>query len=135
MPNFKRMLSPQTLRQAGQNAGEYVVAYLSPYAPSSSANTPPAPYYVRGRGTTYASGFNDGSSENMLQRWSVKAGSNVTHVRNTASYSGYVSGLQQTRIHERRGWKSQRKFMKSQKELDGMGRAYLRPILKAGGVK
>ena len=93
--------------QAGDEAAKTVILNtdgLLPYPDPGKGNAPPTPFYVRGRGTQYASGRNDASSENLGKQWYVKAGAAYTEIGNRASYARYVVGQRQARHMKLIGW-------------------------------
>ena len=73
------------------------------YPGMTSANQPPTPYYIRGRGTQYKS-FNAGNSEKYGARWTVKSAGYRTTIGNTASYAPYLAGERQARAMKKIGW-------------------------------
>lgn len=77
---------------------------LQNYPPSTSANEPPVPYYIRGRGTQYAT-RNLMTSERLGTRWVVERKGFSTIVGNPVSYSRYVHGDEQARWMKAIGWK------------------------------
>lgn len=81
-----------------------VEADVTPYPDKTEANFPPPPYYERGKGTVGVHKTRR-TSENLHAKWKVKSTSGVI-LENTASYSGVVQGLAQTRLHASRGWKN-----------------------------
>lgn len=68
-------------------------------------DSPPYPYYIRGRGTQYSESYNDQRSENLRERWWVKVFPHYLKVGNAASYAGWVHGEEQTETHKKHGWK------------------------------
>jgi len=68
-------------------------------------DTPPYPYYIRGRGTQWSASYNDERSQNLRERWWVQVFPNYLKVGNAATYAGYVHGEEQTDTHRRHGWK------------------------------
>lgn len=68
-------------------------------------DTPPYPYYIRGRGTQFSASYNDQKSENLGKRWYVKVFPHYLLVGNAASYAGWVHGEEQTATHQSHGWK------------------------------
>ena len=75
------------------------------YPPETAANRPPAPFYIRGRGTQLVSGGNTGKSEQLLQRWKIRRKTaDKVQITNNASYAGFVIGEDQTGFHRARGW-------------------------------
>ena len=95
------------MSQAGHEAGEDVILKtegLRKYPPATSANQPPTPYYIRGRGTQYKSG-NRGNSERLGTQFYVKREGWNTAIGNRASYAKYVVGEQQASFMKPKGWK------------------------------
>jgi hypothetical protein len=95
--------------KAGGEAARRVVLKtrgLNPYPPETSANNPPAPYYIRGRGTQTSTG-NRFNSENLGKQWYVKRklSEHTTEIGNRASYARWVVGEQQAGPLARIGWK------------------------------
>lgn len=98
--------------QAGREASNEILNTegLRGYPPSTAANRPPAPYYIRGRGTQYASGRNRGESENLGKQWvRTRSGSYGIRISNRASYAwavhGHKAGKKQARAMGRIGWR------------------------------
>lgn len=96
------------LGQAGGEAAERVVFKiqgLKKYPPATSANQPPAPYYIRGRGMQYKN-YNDMRSEKLGTKWYSKAEGYETRIGNIASYAKYVHGDDdQASFMEPKGWR------------------------------
>lgn len=79
---------------------------LQEYPPLTTANLPPPPFYIRGRGLQLSSGRNTMSSERLGTQWHVVTVSYfVTEVANRATYAKWVHGDQQARAMARIGWK------------------------------
>lgn len=77
---------------------------LRNYPPETSANKPPVPYYIRGRGTQYAFG-NAGNSERLGSQWkSVPYGKLGMKIFNDVSYAAKVHGEAQSPNMARIGW-------------------------------
>ena len=97
--------------EAGQKVGKHVIIQkgLKTYPPETSANNPPTPYYVRGRGMQRTSragvSYNDNSSEQYGTRWQIKSDPRKVRITNTASYSGWLAGAKQGRAMRKIGWK------------------------------
>jgi len=70
---------------------------LRNYPPSTAANAPPTPYYIRGRGTQYES-YNKGQSENLGKQWYRKREGYSVKIGNRASYAKWVHG-DETQAH------------------------------------
>ena len=87
----------RAMSQAGHEAGRDVILPtpgLKKYPPKTAANTPPEPYYIRGRGMQYKSG-NTGGSERLGTQWSVLRRGAQTYIGNRASYAQWVHGDEQ----------------------------------------
>jgi len=98
----------KSFSQAGKEAGTEILKTqgLRQYPPATAANRPPAPFYVRGHGTEYASGENSNTSENLGKQWYTQAsGDYGTEVGNRASYAPFVHGEEQARNMATKGWR------------------------------
>ena len=79
----------------------------------SWTDSPPFPYYIRGRGTQFSANYNDESSGNMRERWYVNVYPGYLKVGNDAGFGGpkgpyayLVHGDDtQTAVHRAHGWK------------------------------
>lgn len=92
---------------AGREAGEEVLNTegLRQYPPATAANTPPPPYYIRGRGTQYQS-YNTGSSERYGTQFFVDAQGLRTTIGNRASYAQWLTDEdRQARAMAEIGWR------------------------------
>jgi len=92
---------------AGEEAAKDVILPtegLQNYPPATAANAPPVPYYIRGRGTQYAT-RNLMNSEKLGMRWAVVRRAFNTHIGNIASYARYVHGEEQAEAMKSIGWK------------------------------
>lgn len=104
-------MAQQALTQMMQAVVDITAADAAVYPPTSEANQPPVPYYIRGTGTQYTNG-NRGESAQLGNQWekSVELQDNgvVGVVKNIkAPYAPYVHGmLSQLGIHATRGWRS-----------------------------
>ena len=96
----------RNLSQAGHEAGTEVLDTkgLRRYPPATAANKPPTPYYIRGRGTQYASG-NRGGSERLGTQFYIKRIGYNTEIGNPASYAKWVVGEQQASAMAPKGWR------------------------------
>jgi hypothetical protein len=98
----------KNMRQAASEAIKKVllpVVGLQKYPPATSANYPPEPYYIRGRGTQTKRG-NTGKSERLGTQWYTKpAGAYGTEVGNRASYARWVHGEEQANAMQKIGWR------------------------------
>ena len=74
------------------------------YPPTTAANVPPTPYYIRGEGTQYAS-YNKGESEQYGLRFTIESQDTKTTIGNTASYSKWLAdAYQQAAAMAKIGW-------------------------------
>src|SRR3972149_8749526 len=82
--------------QAGQESADHVILKtegLKNSPPGSAANAPPTPYYIRGKGTQYAS-YNKGNSERLGTQFYTQPGLQ-TKIGNRAPYAKCVVGEDQ----------------------------------------
>ena len=77
---------------------------LQNYPPTTAANAPPVPYYIRGRGTQYTN-RNLMNSQRLGTRWTVVRKGFNTVIGNPVSYSRYVHGEEQAKAMGGIGWK------------------------------
>lgn len=96
----------QTLQAASGEAANEVLntTGLREYPAATAANAPPTPYYIRGRGTQYAS-RNDHRSERLGTRFYVQATTYRAEIGNTASYAEHVVGEKQAVRMAGIGWR------------------------------
>jgi len=96
----------QSMTQAGDQASNEILNTpgLRNYPPSTAANLPPVPYYIRGRGMQYAS-HNSMSSEKYKEKWTTKSAGYRTTIGNSASYAPYLAGEQQAGKMAEKGWR------------------------------
>jgi len=101
-----RTILTNHLKQAGEQAAEEILDTqgLRSYPEATAANQPPTPYYIRGRGTQYASG-NAGNSERYGSQWTVQSTGYVTTMQNRASYASHLGGSRQVRWAGLYGWR------------------------------
>jgi hypothetical protein len=79
---------------------------LRKYPPATSANQPPVPYYIRGRGMQTSASRNNNKSERLGTRWlSVPYSRIGMRISNPASYAPYVHGDDQARHMAKKGWR------------------------------
>lgn len=98
---------PQYVGSANLEASREVLDTqgLRKYPPATSANQPPVPYYIRGRGTQTAGG-NLGNSERLGTRWqTVPYGRLGMKISNPVSYARYVHGEEQASFMAPKGWR------------------------------
>lgn len=96
------------MAQASKEVGDEVIDSpgLSQYPPATSANSPPTPYYIRGRGMQTSPSRNNLKSERYGTQFYSKAEGYNTVVANRASYAKYLADEQyQARAMGRIGWK------------------------------
>ncbi len=93
--------------RAGKASAEVVlnVEGTRKYPPTSAANYPPVPYYVRGQGTQYLN-HNEGNSEQYGSRFTVQTQEMKTIIGNSASYAVYLADeYRQARVMAGLGWR------------------------------
>lgn len=103
---FPREIS-RNFEAAGEEAAKDVILPtegLQNYPPATAANEPPVPYYIRGRGTQYAT-RNLMNSERVGTRWTVVRRAFNTVIGNPVSYSRYLHGEEQAEAMKAIGWK------------------------------
>ena len=93
-----------------QDATKYVAQNAAVYPPTTEANAPPPPYYIRGTGTQYAS-YNRRESEQLNLHWdrrvSERGDSVQGVVENLVSYAPWThSVVRQSWFHKMRGWRN-----------------------------
>ena len=97
----------RSIKGAGEESAAEILDTqgLRLYPPATSANLPPVPYYVRGRGTQYAT-KNAHNSERYGSKWTVKTRGTGTTISNTASYAHFLAGsYDQSATIARIGWR------------------------------
>lgn len=103
---FPREIS-RYMGQAGSEAASRVILPtegLKKYPPATGANSPPAPYYIRGRGTQGVNKFY-ATSERLGTRWTTKTTGTKTEIGNSASYAKWVHGEEQAHFMGPKGWR------------------------------
>ena len=123
-------LTPRRKLLANKATALVLQSKLEGYPPSDGANTPPTPFYIRGRGTQTASG-NRGNSERLSSRWRRKSDSKRAVIRNTASYAVYVIGSKrdQAKHMKKRGWVGVDDILDDPKERAELEQTYLDKLL------
>jgi hypothetical protein len=98
------------LRAAGKEASNEVLDTIGVrrYPPSTAANAPPVPYYIRGRGMQTSANRNNLKSEKYGSRWSVTNDPYITTMTNNTSYAKYLGGDRQAEAMARIGWRKVR---------------------------
>lgn len=94
------------LRIAASNAGGVITKTpgLKLYPPSTAANAPPTPYYIRGRGTQLKS-RNLYNSERLGSHWYIRGDGLKIIIGNDATYAPYVHGDKQPAHMAAKGWR------------------------------
>jgi hypothetical protein len=94
------------MAEAGKKSADVILETrgLEKYPPETPANLPPTPYYVRGRGTQYAS-YLKPTSENLGKKWYRKVAGSSTRIGNVASYAKWVHGDEQAEAMKKIGWR------------------------------
>jgi len=96
-----------TMEAAGQEAATEIMDTegLKRYPPSTAANAPPTPYYIRGTGTQLKS-RNLGNSEDYKNQFYAKHTTAGTLIGNRASYAKYLADEKEQATHMARiGWR------------------------------
>ena len=104
---FLKVNLQKYLQAAGVEAAKQDVLKtegLQKYPPATSANRPPVPYYIRGRGTQYKNG-NNGKSEKLGSNWHVDKVPYGAQASNKVSYAKFVNGDDQAKAMEKIGWR------------------------------
>lgn len=96
------------MKAAGIEAAKKVIlptVGLQKYPPTTAANEPPEPYYIRGRGTQNKGG-NRRNSEGLSTQWYIRqSGQMGTAIGNRASYARWVHGEEQAQAMGAIGWR------------------------------
>lgn len=132
---------PQEAQKAIRAAGgEFAARILETegvkkYPPAGEGNMPPTPYYIRGRGTQYAT-YNAGNSERYGTRFQTAHKPYQTIIQNDASYAKYLADERdQARHMAAIGW---RKLVDVAKEKLDLGvkiyQAWIERMIKRAGV-
>ena len=92
------------------DATKYVATNAAVYPPTTEANVPPPPYYIRGTGTQYK-GYNRNESEQLNLRWdrivSEKGDDVQGVVENKTTYAPWVHGVVRQRwFHKTHNWRN-----------------------------
>jgi hypothetical protein len=126
------------MRQAGQEAADRVVLPtqgLRKYPPATSANAPPTPYYIRGRGTQYQT-RNTGTSERLGTQWYTKPVDYGIEIGNRASYAKWVHSDEMQAGHiAPKGWRKLREATEEQMDkITKVYQAWVDKLIKAVGL-
>ena len=95
------------LGMAGKESADRVILTtqgLKKYPPLSEANTPPTPYYIRGRGMQYKT-RNTLSSQRLGTKWYARQEGLNFAIGNPVSYAIFVHGERQPAHMATKGWR------------------------------
>ena len=132
---FPRQIA-KNFSEAGHDAAKLILRQegLQNYPPHTSANRPPTPYYVRGRGTQYKS-YNRGESENLGKRWTTYRLGGSMYIANNASYARWVHGEEQARAMGRIGWRKLKEVGKEKlKDITAIYQRWINYTIKQLGL-
>ena len=110
LTKFPRQIGIYLGRAGGEAAHRVIFPTrgLQKYPPSTAANQPPTPYYIRGRGTMTSHGLR-ATSERLGTQWYTKRTGygleHTTEIGNRASYAKWVHSEQQAQAMGRIGWR------------------------------
>lgn len=108
---------------------------LQKYPPTTDANRPPTPWYLRGVGTQYKN-RNDGRSERYGTQWHTDKVSWGAKVGNRASYAIYVGGDKQPGHMAAKGWRKLVDVVKEkQPKIKSALDAWIKKAMKDAGLK
>lgn len=115
--NFEQgdLVAEQILVQSMQQAVDLTATNAAVYPPTTEANQPPTPYYIRGTGTQTSNG-NRGESKQLDKQWEklveIEGNGVVGTVKNVnAPYAPWVHGMRgQQWYHADRGWRTVKKI-------------------------
>ena len=123
--------------QAGDEAANRVILNergLKKYPPATSANMPPTPYYIRGKGMQYKT-YNTNSSERLGTQWYVKKAGLGTEIGNRASYARYVVGEQQASFMAPKGWRKLYEVaMEKKDKIKAVYQAWINKLIRDLGL-
>ena len=123
--------------QAGDEAANRVILNergLKKYPPATSANMPPTPYYIRGRGMQYKT-YNTNSSERLGTQWYVKKAGLGTEIGNRASYARYVVGEEQALFMAPKGWRKLYEVaMEKKDKIKAVYQAWINKLIRDLGL-
>lgn len=129
----------RALKRAGLESANKILNTrgLKSYPEPTSANFPPTPYYIRGRGTQYAKG-NKGESERYGAQWNVRyqdLNTSVT-IGNRASYAKYLAGDEQARAMGKIGWKKLKEVARDMLgEIKSIYDGWIKEALRRAGLR
>jgi len=99
------------IASAGEEAGNMIIRTqgLQNYPPAGPGNSPPTPYYIRGRGMQIGGirvpEYNTFSSQRLGTRWVIESRGLVTTISNTADYAPFAHGQEQAYFMANIGWR------------------------------
>jgi hypothetical protein len=136
----------QTMEAAGREAAVDVILKtqgVQKYPPATAANSPPAPYYIRGRGMMYASRLKATSERHGTQAggqvsgsWTVDPKDFKTTITAHASYAHWLIGEQQAGAMGRIGWRKIIEVAKErQADITRIYNLWVERLLKQIGLK
>lgn len=105
------LVAEQLLTKSMQQAVDLTAQNAAVYPPTSEANQPPTPYYVRGTGTQYAD-HNRGESQQLNTHWNKQVelldNGVVGTIKNDTPYGPFVHGQPpaQQWYHKKRNWRT-----------------------------
>lgn len=109
LKNFEKISAdlPRYIGQANQESSREILDTrgLRRYPPATAANQPPAPYYIRGRGTQTATGNMNNSQRLGTQWFTVPYGRFGMKIGNPVTYARYVHGEEQANFMAPKGWR------------------------------
>lgn len=131
----------QTLSDASTLVGDAVLNTrgVKQYPPMTDANRPPAPYYIRGKGTQTSKGNLLNSQRlgtNLFSEGKVTSfGAVVTIGTRNVTYAPYVIGEQQSRAMARIGWRKLKDVaIEKQDKIRRTFEAVIQAALKRAGL-
>ena len=129
---------PRYVSGAGKEASNVILRTegVQKYPPATQANTPPPPYYIRGRGMQTSKTRNDLRSQKLGTRWSVEQYKGLGIViKNPVTYAEYVHGKRQARWMARIGWKKVYDVAKEKtKEIEDVYNRWIQRLLRKYGL-
>jgi hypothetical protein len=124
-----------TFPTAHKKFGEEIINQIGVkvYPPTGPGNYPPVPYYIRGKGTQYAT-HNAGNSEQYGKRWTSQINWQRGIFSNSASYARFLGGSPNAYRMRAIGWKSLLDAAKGKMQRAGeiYGKAVVDALIKVG---
>lgn len=125
-----------TLAAAGDESAKTVLntVGLRRYPPAGPGNSPPTPYYIRGRGMQYLNG-NRNNSQRLGTQFYVSSTGYKTTIGNRATYARYVVGDRQRDNMKRIGWRKLGDVaVEKVGEITAIYQAWINRLLKRVGL-